>query len=422
VPNVTTGQVHGIGLNSYQLYVPDTHSSGSRVLVVVHGETRPDQDVAALAETFINRWTGFAEQTGAVIVAPAFSQLDFGSDGDGRGGYRGLYGRVMGADEFLHNVLTHVGHVTSVPTAGRRFFLYGHSAGGQFANRYLVRHPDRVIAAVLSAPGRYAFPDEGAPWHFGMDALRGNVRWDLAGETHPIDHRPDPDGWVDAATLPISVIVGDRDDEKLRCLPAQCDPAWGDEATRIDIGRRWVEQMNRLAAEHGRQGRVTFQLVPGIGHDSAGLTQACQDAFRASVTPAVPDVVGLREHEARAALDEALLNAQIGQRRLSQRPRGEVIAQRPGPATAVPIASTVRLDVSLGRRDPDERHRVPNVIGMSNQDATVALRAEGFTTRLSFADDPRPFGEVVAQQPVGGALALPGSEVHLVASRGQGPL
>lgn len=49
---VAVGKVDGVGLNTYQLYVPDSHTSKSRVVVVVHGEPNKDEDVTALAAGF----------------------------------------------------------------------------------------------------------------------------------------------------------------------------------------------------------------------------------------------------------------------------------------------------------------------------------------------------------------------------------
>lgn len=81
-----TGTVHAVGLHGYQLYVPDDQDEHSRVLVVAHGETGRDQDVPALAAWFADRWRDFADDTGTVVVAPAFTQLDYGSHGGAFGG------------------------------------------------------------------------------------------------------------------------------------------------------------------------------------------------------------------------------------------------------------------------------------------------------------------------------------------------
>ena len=61
------------------------------------------------------------------------------------------------------------------PTQDGKFMLYGHSAGGQFVSRYVVKHPDRIIAAVISAAGSFA----GRP---GGPLRAGRVRWPGHGQ------------------------------------------------------------------------------------------------------------------------------------------------------------------------------------------------------------------------------------------------
>lgn len=149
----------------------------------------------------------------------------------------------------------------------------------------------------------------------------------------------------------------------------------------------------------------------------------CRERIQSILTPyiepvAVPDVVGMRERAALEALDAVKLTGRIGRRRLSDRPKGEVILQLPQAGRFVFKGTPVSIDVSLGEREPDEPQRIPNVVGMRDTDATAALRAEGFGTSLAFADSNKPFGEVIGQQPSGGTPAKPGTNVHLVASRG----
>ena len=68
-----------------------------------------------------------------------------------------MFGRLVGADEFVNEILTD--YKNQFSDFDGRIYLYGHSAGGQFVSRYIVRHPAKVIAAVISAAGTYAFPD-----------------------------------------------------------------------------------------------------------------------------------------------------------------------------------------------------------------------------------------------------------------------
>lgn len=207
---------------TYHLYVPDNYSAESDVVVVVHGQPSATEDVTERAERYINRWTDFSDFTGAVIIAPVFDQENYASDGgSGYGGYRGLYGRNVGADKFLHQILEEV-DTGLAPTSEDRFYLYGFSAGGQFANRYLVRHPDRLLGVVAGAAGRYAFPDEETSWHYGMGSIRHQSEWH-DGEPLEVDVTPDPKGWVKATQLPVTVIVGDQDRPPQPCRQAHCE-------------------------------------------------------------------------------------------------------------------------------------------------------------------------------------------------------
>jgi ribosome-binding ATPase YchF (GTP1/OBG family) len=109
----------------------------------------------------------------------------------------------MGADDFLHNILVHVGHITSVPTSGRRFFLYGHSAGGQFANRYLVRHPERVIAAGYGALDLITFLTTGEDESRAWEVRRGATAPEAAAAIHTDLQR----GFIRAEVIPYDELV-----------------------------------------------------------------------------------------------------------------------------------------------------------------------------------------------------------------------
>ena len=409
---------HEFGI--YQLYIPDTFTADSNVVVVVHGSTGENEDVVALARTFTDRWLTFAENTGAVIVAPAFDQENYDScDCGAYGGYRGLYGREAGADEFLHQILDEVAQLA--PTSERRFYLYGHSAGGQFAARYIVRHPERVLGIVLSAPGRYAFPDENASWHYGMKPLARTITWP-DGEKQDINVTPDPDRWVQASNLPISIVIGDKDINPQLCQPAHC-PDVRCESTRIAIGERWMKEMNALAAANDMLGGVRMEIVPGVGHSSAALTDDAQEVLRNLIAGrvSVPDVVGMTERQALDVLEKSPLQGRTGEPMLSERPKGEVVLQTPQPDRWVERGSSVVISVSLGVTQPDPT-TVPDVVGETLQTANSAVRAAGFTPSPTFVNSDRPFEEVISQSPAGGDRAARGTEVQLFVSKGTGPI
>jgi poly(3-hydroxybutyrate) depolymerase len=152
------------------------------------------------AEYYATTWMDFAKKRGFILLAPTFNQEDFSSRrGDhALSGYRGLFGRQIGADEWVLRLVR--AHQEAFGSANGRFYLYGHSAGGQFSGRFLVTHPESVKAAVISSAATYPQPNAEVAWPFGMGELHTDVEWDPDTVLH-LDIVPDRQKWL-AATSP----------------------------------------------------------------------------------------------------------------------------------------------------------------------------------------------------------------------------
>jgi len=252
---------------AYWQYIPRALHHTSRVLVIAHGSMGEGESALTLAERFIRRWTDVAEKHRVILIAPAFDRKNY----QAAGGYRGLFGREVGADTFVNDMVRRYRSVGC--NRDGRIYLYGHSAGGQFAVRYCVRHPKRIIRAVLSAPGRYAFPDASAPWPYGMGPLRRTISYSDPDERRRIDIRPNRRDWTRAAQKPITIVVGSDDVEEQPPRPGHVG------RTRKELAHHWARMMNALARRAGKVGRVKVEEVPGVGHNSARLTPSCAKAL-----------------------------------------------------------------------------------------------------------------------------------------------
>jgi pimeloyl-ACP methyl ester carboxylesterase len=177
------------------------------------------------------------------------------------------------ADEFVNALVDLYGTLLDGQFDGG-FFLYGHSAGGQFAARYTVTHPERLKGAVLSAPGRYAFPKPGVAWPNGMasmirdEALSGSP----ATGKDPLRsggalYQPSARAWTfAAANVPIAIVIGSEDTETRPPAPGHKS------GTRIEYATEWAEAMNQLSADYGSSQRVDLFMVDGVAHDPIALT------------------------------------------------------------------------------------------------------------------------------------------------------
>jgi len=130
-----------------------------------------------------------------------------------------------------------------------------------------VRHPERIIRAVLSAPGRYSYPDPAVAWPYGAGHLNRQVSWS-GDHSNKESVSPDLDSYALAASLPVVIVIGSDDLEPQPRRKAHVGN------NRLDFAHSWAEAMNRHAKRSGLAGRVSVIEVEGVGHSSALLTPA----------------------------------------------------------------------------------------------------------------------------------------------------
>jgi len=243
-------------------YAPTSVTPQSKVLVICHGMFSEETAAEACLIT-IERWKKFADQEKLIVLAPAFDNKNFAATKDGAfGGYRTLTGREVRADVFLHEIIEVYEKMN--PEFDGKFLLFGHSAGAQFANRYLVKHPQRVLAALISSPAWYAFPRDDKRWPHGMLPRKGIRKWGDTDDEVDIGYTPDPSTWVTASQLPILAIVGEEDNEELK----------DSGENHVTQAQKWVAEMNALAAENDKTGTVQVMVVQGVGHNYGKLVRA----------------------------------------------------------------------------------------------------------------------------------------------------
>ena len=259
---------------TFYAYVPTAVPERPEILVVVHGTPPDDTTAEADAEYYATHWIDFAEQQGYILIAPAFNQQDFSSRlGDhALSGYRGLFGREIGADEWVLR-LVHA-HQDAFGSPNEPFYLYGHSAGGQFTGRFLVTHPQSVKKAVITAAATYPQPDEEVTWPFGLGELHADIEWD-PDTIKRVDIVPDKQQWLAATQVPLTVIVGLNDTQE---LPAHLIPGQKGK-NRYVIAHNWIRDMVAFAEANGLESRFRFEIIPGQGHSMSGLIPFSQGAL-----------------------------------------------------------------------------------------------------------------------------------------------
>jgi hypothetical protein len=94
-------------------------------------------------------------------------------------------------------------------------------------------------------------------------------------------------------------------------------------------------------------------------------------------------------------------------------------------AAAVLIGLVILLATELDDDQPGTRTAtiatVPDVEGLSRDEAGAALADAGYGVSIAFEPDPAPKGEVLRQEPEAGAALEVGERVLLIVSAGPGP-
>jgi serine/threonine-protein kinase len=175
-------------------------------------------------------------------------------------------------------------------------------------------------------------------------------------------------------------------------------------------GAGLVPLVGRAFSDEVEKGTVIDQSPdPGekqVKHGNVHITVS-----KGKETVKVPSVLGL----SRDAAISALVNAGLDPHAFdvfSSKPVGTVTAQDPPAGKEVEKGSKVRINISSGPSDVT----VPSVIGLSFDQATKALRDQGFLVSRKDVDSEEPKDTVVDQSPSGSAPK--GSTIQLSVSKG----
>ena len=233
---------------SYGLYVPrgGEELEQAALLVVVHGTDR-------YAQLDLDSWATFAEQHNLVVAAPLFPA---GINGpDDLDNYKTIESGGVRYDLTLFGMLDEVRLRWGIST--ERFFLAGHSGGGQFALRMLLLHPQRLSGVVISAPGRITLADPGSAWPRGTGdvAERFGITIDNAA----------------IARTPALLTIG-SEDRGADDLAAQHDPSQdGFGVTRLERFATLAEHLRALGAD------PAVHIAPGGTHSDPATIPVVQE-------------------------------------------------------------------------------------------------------------------------------------------------
>ncbi|PST34454.1 alpha/beta hydrolase family protein [Enterocloster lavalensis] len=232
----------------YWVHLPDYYYEDKdkpyRLMVVIHG-------TGCRLEGYMKAAAEFADANHMAVLAPVFPggliiDDDFNS-------YKLLNCDGVRYDLALLSMVDEMAkRYPGVET--EKFFLFGHSGGGQFTNRFLFAHPERLAAAAIGAPGRPTFLNFEEDYFWGVRDFKKQFDKELDQEA--------------VKQVPVLMVVGALDTKFIG------DSPYG--TCRVER----LESLKKNFEDHGIY--VEMEILPGIEHVDGDVDRirACSAFFK----------------------------------------------------------------------------------------------------------------------------------------------
>lgn len=216
----------------YWVHIPDTYLEDTQpnygLMVIIHG-------TGCETETYIREARKLADIHHIALLAPLFpggllERNDFNS-------YKLLSSQGIRYDLILLSMIEDMKQrYPGIKTD--RFFMFGHSGGGQFCNRFLFAHPNRLKAVSIGAPGRPTYLNFQEDYFWGVRDFKRYFDKDIDLEM--------------VRQVPVQLTVGEMDNKYIGDSP---------------YGINRIQRMNSLKKNLENNGvSVSLEILPGLGH------------------------------------------------------------------------------------------------------------------------------------------------------------
>lgn len=238
-------------------YRPAGGDPPNGIVFLLHGSTRTGQQAQELGAQF-------ARAHNLVLLAPEFSTEHFPDSSYDFGAMTGADGTLRPDSLWGLSVIEHLFDAVrrTVHVVDSTYDIVGHSAGGQFVHRLVLFVPAaRFRRAVVSSPGRYAFPVMEVPFPYG---LRGSPA-DSATRRR-------------AFTREVILVLGDKDVVDQARLREPETMAQG--RNRFARGLRFFASAAEEATASGTPLAWRLEIVHGVDHDPPRMVRAALQLLR----------------------------------------------------------------------------------------------------------------------------------------------
>jgi pimeloyl-ACP methyl ester carboxylesterase len=233
-------------------YLPKGIDAGAATVVfVMHG-------VSKNASGYRDAWIPHADKHRFMVVAPRFDPENWGRGEYSYASAVSRDGRIQDPPLWSFSVIEHLFDAIKEATGNRspRYFIYGHSEGGQFVHRLVLLLPEaRYVRAVAANPGWYTMPRMDIKFPYGLGgspATEGSLKKSLGRD--------------------FVLLLGDRDIDPNGKTLRRTPQAMAQGAYRFERGQNFFKEAANRATELASAFGWRLELVPGATHSNGQMS------------------------------------------------------------------------------------------------------------------------------------------------------
>ncbi len=225
----------------------------ARIVFVMHG-------VSKNADKYRDVWIDLADRYKVLILAPLFDPQQWGSGEYSYASVVDKAGRPEDKSKWSFSVIEHLFDAVKQATGNQaaKYYIYGHSEGGQFVHRLVLFLPEaRYARAIAANPGWYTTTDFGVRFPYGLEkspATEDSLKTSLGRD--------------------FVLMLGDRDTDPNHEQLRKTREAMAQGATRVQRGQNYFRQAKQRAAEFKSRFSWRLRMVPGVAHENSKMARA----------------------------------------------------------------------------------------------------------------------------------------------------
>jgi len=233
-------------------YYPKEANESTPILFAIHGVTRQGQRMR-------NAWVSYAKKLKLIVLAPEFTKEAYPHFNEGN--FRGSMSDSKSSFVVVEGIFDYVKSITG--NVSGQYYIYGHSAGGQFVHRLVILNPEsRVKMAIAANAGWYTMPDFSIGFPYGLK-----------------NSEITEDNLKDSFQKRLIVLLGEEDTDEHHKELRRTPKAMQQGKQRFERGHKFYETAEKEADNLAVKLNWTLKTVPGVAHNNPKMVVAAAEVL-----------------------------------------------------------------------------------------------------------------------------------------------